>query len=75
MTMSRRTPVFNPLDRLLLKYAFGAALGAAALVAVFRALGWPGEVALFLVPAGLGWHLITRAYRTGQQQTTAKDGR
>lgn len=67
MTTNRR--LFSVLDRLMLVYCFGAAIGSFLLVFVFRSLGLPGEIPLFLVPAALGLYVIDRAYREGRHQS------
>jgi hypothetical protein len=56
----------SKLNRILLSYMFGGALGAAAFVYILKILGLlPPEAALFLVPMILGCTLIERAYRMG----------
>ena len=63
MTVNRK--LFSTLDKLLLAYSFGAALGVVVFVFLFKALGLLVEIPLFLVPTALGFHLITRAFRAG----------
>jgi UPF0716 family protein affecting phage T7 exclusion len=64
--------LFNTLDRLLLVYSFGAALGVVLCVWIFKALGLMVEIPLFLVPAALGFYLIERAFRAGARQRDGK---
>jgi UPF0716 family protein affecting phage T7 exclusion len=66
MATNRR--MFGTLDRLLLIYCFGAAVGVVLFVLIFKALGLLVEIPLFLVPSLLGFHLIGRAYRAGQHR-------
>lgn len=68
---TRRNP-FSTLDRILLAYSFGAALGVVLFVFVFKVLDLRTEIPLFLVPTALGFYLIERAFRAGARQRDGK---
>ena len=67
--MTEHRKLFSALDKLLLVYSFGAALGVVVFVFLFKAFGLPVEIPLFLVPTALGFHLISRAFRVGARET------
>lgn len=67
----KRNP-FGTLDRILLVYSFGAALGVVLFVFVFKALDLRTDIPLFLVPTALGFFLIERAFRAGARQRDGK---